>query len=314
MREKQDRKKRSQQTKAFKEALQRPPSDDSILVEEQRLFCLKVIQEMLSEESSYSFSKPVTELWDISELPGYFEKVPTPMDLGTIKDNIQKNNYIHATTNLFDFHQVVDNVHLVFQNCLAYIDSSSDLAKLSKKLMAKFDKKISEMPLGVASDDVAESAPDNNEQGGTSDRMETSGDSDIDSVMKELTALKKQKGKCEGNLAEMALEKNMPMTAEERMKLRDEVENAEWEKVEQVGRILRKHVDKAVGELPSEEDPEYVILELNDVEPALLREVEQVIIPNLKKAEEEQKLDKLNTEIEELQAKLTELKNSKRRR
>ena len=208
----------------------------------------------------------------------------------------------------------MDNVHLVFQNCLTYIEATSDLAKLAKKLMAKFDKRISDMPLGMANDDGGDSIHDNNEEGSTSERMDTSGDSDIDSVTKQLAGLKKQKVKCEGILAELSLQKNTPMTAEERMKLRDEVENAEWEKVEQVGRILRKHVDKAVGELKTNEDPEYVILELNDVEPALLREVEQVVMPNGKKAEEEQKLDKINLEIDELQAKLSELKNAKRRR
>jgi len=144
--------KSSAQTRAYKDALKRPPSD-VILVAEQRLFFLKVVQEMLNDPRCHSFSRPVSELWDESDLPGYSDKVSTPMDLGTIKERLDKNEYVHGDNNLFDFRLVVENVHLVFENCIAYNSPGSQVAKLSKKLKKEFDKTVCEMPLDTSIDD-----------------------------------------------------------------------------------------------------------------------------------------------------------------
>ncbi len=341
-REKIERRKRYIQHKAFADAMKRGPCDDPVLAERQRKFCARVVKEMLEDDNCYSFSKPVTELWDISELPGYFEKVKKPMDLGTCLENLENDQFSNEKTGHFDFRMLVDNVHLVFKNCLEYNEASTDLAKLSRKLMTQFDRRIREIPLspgnkssqsdadakesdgenaedpseGVHSedDDNAGSAADDEEMS-TAPAPPGNEQEEADQLNRELARLRKFKARSEAVLAELEMERNMPMTAEDRMNLRDEVENAPWEKVEQVGRILQKHVDKAVQELgKGEESVEYVMLELNDVEPYLLRQVEDVVRPSVKRQQETAKIKEYESSIADLEGKLKSLKGVKRRR
>lgn len=337
-REKIERRKRYVQQKAFSDAMKRGPVDDPSLAERQRKFCSRVVKEMLEDDQCYSFSKPVTELWDISELPGYFDKVKKPMDLGTCLENLQNEQFKSEKTSIFDFRLLVENVHLVFKNCMEYNDSSTDLAKLARRLMTQFDKRVRDIPLSISpksdgeekdsedenaddrsdaaqSDEDAGSAPDDDQEMSVAPAPPGSDEEETEQVNRDIARLKKAKARSEGVLAELEMERNMPMTAEERMKLRDEVEGAPWEKVEKVGRILQKHVDKAVEELGKGEDSvEYVMLELNDVEPYLLRQVEDVVKPSARRQQEMAKISEYNDSIAELEGKLKSIRSVKRRR
>lgn len=336
-REKIERRKRYVQQKAFSDAMKRGPCDDPALAERQRKFCVRVVKDMLEDDNCYSFSKPVTELWDISELPGYFDKVKKPMDLGTCLESLQHDHFNSDKTGIFDFRLLVDNVHLVFKNCLEYNEATTDLAKLSRRLMTQFDRRLRDIPLsssnkssdldgkesdGENPDDQSEGAhsddDDNAGSGAEDEEMSAAPENDqeeADQLNRELSRMKKSKAKSEGILAELEMERNMPMTAEDRMKLRDDVESAPWEKVEQVGRILQKHVDKAVEELGKSEDSiEYVMLELNDVEPYLLRQVEDVVRPSAKRQQETAKIKEYERSIADLEGKLKSLKGGIKRR
>lgn len=70
-----ERRKRYYLEKEYASALKRGPVTDPDVASRQLKFCIKIIKEMLDDEACLSFSKPVTELWDIDELPGYFTKV-----------------------------------------------------------------------------------------------------------------------------------------------------------------------------------------------------------------------------------------------
>lgn len=73
--ERLDRKKRYQIEKDYKNAVNGPPTRDETLAKRQLSHCMKVINGLLAENHALSFSKPVTELWDVEDLPGYFDKV-----------------------------------------------------------------------------------------------------------------------------------------------------------------------------------------------------------------------------------------------
>eukprot|EP00171_Calliarthron_tuberculosum_P011739 IDg11739t1 len=341
LKEKHERRKRYILEKEYANALKRGPVTDPDVASRQHKFSVRVIKDMLDDEACLSFSKPVTELWDIDELPGYFNKVKKPMDLGTILENLERDEFINEDTKLFDFTMFIKDVHLVFNNCLAYNSTGTDLAKLGKRLMGSFDRQIREIPLqrqlgdenkqpdpatppvaaddtgkadAVGSDSEDDKKPYSGEYEGSARRVDrkvadlsdksgsedegsaendspsrrmkadrTDDDEEEDSVeqlARKVSALKKLKARSEGNLAEIEMELNVPMSAKERMILRDEVEQAPWEKVDKVVNILQKYVNKAVSELGKGADPEYVTLELNDVEPHLLRDVEAVVKPD----------------------------------
>lgn len=75
LKEKLERKKRYQLEKDYSNALKRGPTKDRPIAQKQHAFCVKLIKDILDDETSLSFSKPVTELWDVDDLPGYFDKV-----------------------------------------------------------------------------------------------------------------------------------------------------------------------------------------------------------------------------------------------
>lgn len=75
LKEKLERRKRYILEKEYSNALKRGPVTDRAIAVRQHKFCVKLIKDMLDDEACLSFSKPVTELWDIDELPGYFNKV-----------------------------------------------------------------------------------------------------------------------------------------------------------------------------------------------------------------------------------------------
>lgn len=303
------------------------------------------------------------------------------MDLGTILENLDKDEFINKETQLFDFSLFAKDARLVFNNCMSYNSPGTELAKLAKRFLTWFDRSIREIPLqkpdkeatGKSENDTPEKARkadasdsedekkntssgdegsvrrggdperkarkssdyaatseksgsgDENSDNeasdgdlveGKSDSKSKRGKSDdgdddqLERLTRKVSNLKQLKARAEGNLAEIDMERNVPMTAEERVALRDEVEEAPWEKVDKVVQILKKYVDAAVNELGKGADPEYVTLELNDVEPHLLRDVEAVVRPDPRREMELKKIEKINSDLVETQRRIKELKRS----
>lgn len=73
-RQKHERRERIPQDKERSNAQKRPTTDPAIAAR-QRVFCKSVISDILEDDGALSFSKPVTELWDVDDLHGYFDKV-----------------------------------------------------------------------------------------------------------------------------------------------------------------------------------------------------------------------------------------------
>lgn len=66
-------------------------------------------------------------------IPDYFDIIKKPMDLGTIKQNLTNNNY----TSFKDF---IDDINLMFDNCILYNGEVSPVTVMCKNLREEFRK------------------------------------------------------------------------------------------------------------------------------------------------------------------------------
>lgn len=123
-----------------------PIAMEKTLNDKQRAHCLSIVDKMLDDESSISFSKPVTELWDIAVLPDYTEKIKKPMDLGTVRDRIS-SKYIVSGSDLFDPNGFREEARLVFFNAILYNGRGSDLGRLSSKFIHFIDTELAKLPV-----------------------------------------------------------------------------------------------------------------------------------------------------------------------
>jgi len=58
-------------------------------------FCRKIIQSLLRNTTAAPFKAPVNELWPPEAIPRYFDVITRPMDLRTVKKNLELSVYIH---------------------------------------------------------------------------------------------------------------------------------------------------------------------------------------------------------------------------
>lgn len=130
-------------------------------------FAGQVLKELTSkkhESYSYPFMEPVDPV--ALDCPTYFDYVKNPMDLSTIQNKLQNNQY----NALEEFH---DDVKLVFHNCYIFNPEGSPVNVMGHKLEAVFDKKYQEKPVHAPTPPPASAGK--NSQGGNGD-----GDNDDD--------------------------------------------------------------------------------------------------------------------------------------
>lgn len=145
--------------------------DNEQVSEKQIEFCLKVIDSLLSDDSAVSFSKPVSELWDESITQDYFERIKTPMDLGTVKTNLVSRKFIYEHSKLFNANAFRRDLRLVFLNALEYNAKGTDLARFATKFCNYVDNQFLSLPTKI--DDNQ-----NNDSNQDEDPMDLSGDED----------------------------------------------------------------------------------------------------------------------------------------
>ena len=72
--------------------------------------------------------------WKALGLPDYPIYVKKPMDLGTVKSNLQKGVYRNHL-------QAAEDIRLVWTNCMKYNMEGSDLYVLAKRLQGQFEER-----------------------------------------------------------------------------------------------------------------------------------------------------------------------------
>lgn len=146
------------------------------------------------------------------------------------------------------------------------------------------------------------------------ENIDDAGDSNDDSqkssererLVHEIDVLGKQCASAYGRIAEIELEKNVPLSHNENAKLRDEVEALSWEMSQKVIDILHEYVNEALKN-SHESDPEYVTLEFSTVEPRLLREIEGLIHPDPRLEKEKAFLEIAERDLDAAKRKLKRL-------
>ena len=86
---------------------------------------------------AWPFYKPVDA--DALDLHGYHEIIKKPMDLGSIKERMDRREYKIT----LDF---ADDLRLIFTNCYYYNPVDSDVVQMAKKLQGVFEMKYARMP------------------------------------------------------------------------------------------------------------------------------------------------------------------------
>ena len=126
---------------------------------------------------------------------------------------------------------------------------------------------------------------------------------------RKLDELRRRKNKSLTVIAKIDEERSGYKSEQERVELRDMIENANWAVVDKVVRILQKYVNKELANA-TEKDPEFVTLEMNNIEPELLRQVEDVVRPDPRRDEEMAKVNDLEQEIDKARGTLNSLKRA----
>jgi hypothetical protein len=91
---------------------------------------MKMVNSFLSRPDSGPFREPVD--WRGLELYDYLQVCPTPMDLGTVKRNLERGRYA-------SFHEAAVDVRFVWNNCMTYNDNGSDFWLLAKAFSKRFE-------------------------------------------------------------------------------------------------------------------------------------------------------------------------------
>ena len=94
----------------------------------------KVLERMMKHRDAATFLLPVDQLWPIESLPGYFDVVKKPMDLGTVKSRLTEGYYGENPDSM------ASDVRLVFSNCMTYNGPDSDFHQAAARMSALFEQ------------------------------------------------------------------------------------------------------------------------------------------------------------------------------
>ncbi|RLN52671.1 hypothetical protein BBJ28_00022210 [Nothophytophthora sp. Chile5] len=107
---------------------------------EQKKKCSDVLEHFLKLESCDPFRERVN--WEEWGLYDYLQVVKVPMDLGSVRNKLAKNEYKKPV----DFAR---DVRLVWDNCKLYNQDGSDLYMVADELAKKFEDRVKTMKLDV---------------------------------------------------------------------------------------------------------------------------------------------------------------------
>ncbi|KAG1446673.1 hypothetical protein G6F46_009442 [Rhizopus delemar] len=109
----------------------------STLTKDQSKYCSAILKTLKKHRDAGPFLDPVDPIR--LNIPDYFQVIKQPMDLSTVDQKLQKNQY--KSVNAF-----VADVRLIFQNCMQYNGTDSTIAVLCRNLKAAFEKCLRGMP------------------------------------------------------------------------------------------------------------------------------------------------------------------------
>ena len=114
------------------QSLKLPPRDQQgVLCYHWDKAAMKIINHMWKQQGAIHFHQPVD--YATMNIPDYPQVVQRPMDFGTIKKKLASGTYNNCK-------EFVDDMNLVFDNCILYNERDSDYGKLAETLRQEFNK------------------------------------------------------------------------------------------------------------------------------------------------------------------------------
>lgn len=112
-------------------------------------FCKKLTSTLLKDRRAAPFSAPVKELWSPQYIPDYFNIITHPMDLGTIRKNLDTRLYIKPIKTdvlpfRFDVDKFANDIRLVFRNAIIYNKEGDFLHNDAHCLLEDFERTMKE--------------------------------------------------------------------------------------------------------------------------------------------------------------------------
>ncbi|GJQ09937.1 hypothetical protein GpartN1_g1728.t1 [Galdieria partita] len=110
--------------------------------------CKNVLKSLMERKDARAFLKPVDELFTPEEIPGYFQLIKHPMDLGTVLYRMELGLYRHPTVeefpkySQFDLERFKADVRLVWENAMAYNLQGTPYHTTAAKLSETFERKL----------------------------------------------------------------------------------------------------------------------------------------------------------------------------
>lgn len=135
-------------------------------------FCKKLISSLLRNTRAGPFSAPIIELWPEEAIPRYFDVIAKPMDLRTVKKNVETSVYISPSKNgmlpyQFEAEKFMDDVRLVFRNAMVYNRAGDMLFNCARDLLEDFEKTMDEqLPAIPSAEEVAQTISRKRSTGG----------------------------------------------------------------------------------------------------------------------------------------------------
>lgn len=108
-------------------------------------FFYRLTADLYDHEDAEEFQMPVLKKYKSTDVPGYKEAVPNPMDLGTVKKNITSDAYVKKSEDgnyYFDEAKCLADLRLVFNNCKAYNVEDSLLYEHADKFLKSIDTRL----------------------------------------------------------------------------------------------------------------------------------------------------------------------------
>lgn len=113
-------------------------------------FAKKIISVLMKNSTANPFSAPVNELWPAESIPRYFDVIRKPMDLRTVKRNLDGTDYLNlkerSVLNMFDAESFAEDVRLVFRNAMVYNNVGDMLYNCAQELMSEFEDMWKNLP------------------------------------------------------------------------------------------------------------------------------------------------------------------------
>lgn len=93
----------------------------------------RIVNHLKKHAQAWIFLDPVDPVK--LNIPDYFDIVKEPMDLGTIGQKLNTNQYLRA-------HDFIKDVQMMFDNCLLYNGESTHVSQMCKAVNEEFKKQF----------------------------------------------------------------------------------------------------------------------------------------------------------------------------